>query len=192
MPYIYTGRKDSNRFEHTSFVVEGHEIETWRNETLEDAKCQVLFTNGCYDILHPGHIRVFHTMKRRNPNSSLIVGLNSDDSVRRLKGQYRPINNEAIRIYNLMAVAYVDFVFVFNSDTPEDLIKLLKPTILFKGGDYTPDKVAGSKFVKGNGGQVIIIERDPKYSTTDLITKIGHTYIKESFGEDCLILKGER
>ena len=98
MSYIYTGRKDDSRYEYTSAVVEDSDITTWRETSLEESKCPILFTNGCFDVLHPGHIRVFHTMKRRNPNSALIVGLNSDNSIKRLKGDNSQLEAYATRL----------------------------------------------------------------------------------------------
>lgn len=131
-----------------------------------------VFTNGCFDLLHPGHLR--YLAQARDLGDFLIIGLNSDDSVRRLKGPNRPIQNEAIRAELLAALHVVDAVVVFNEDTPFELISYLKPDVLVKGGDYTPDTVVGADVATANGGQVKIIPFEAGYSTTDLIAKIKH------------------
>jgi len=192
MPYIYSCRNKDNLYQFEHGALEFEEIKNWRETTLEAFKCPVLFTNGCYDILHPGHIKTFNTMKRKYPLSFLIVGLNSDKSVKKLKGNHRPINGEAIRDFNLMSLAAVDVVFIFDSEEElELLIQAIRPTILFKGGDYSKKAITGAECIKKNGGQVMILDRDPKFSTSDLVTKIGHTYLKEQFGENVLLVKGE-
>ncbi len=133
---------------------------------------KIVFTNGCFDLLHPGHIR--YLADARSLGDFLVVGLNSDDSVSRLKGENRPIQKEAVRAELLGALHSVDAVVVFNEDTPFDLISHLKPDILVKGGDYTPDTVVGADVVTANGGQVKIIPFEAGFSTTELISKIKH------------------
>ncbi|MCK4852148.1 MAG: D-glycero-beta-D-manno-heptose 1-phosphate adenylyltransferase, partial [Candidatus Omnitrophica bacterium] len=128
------------------------------------------FTNGCFDVLHLGHVRYLRSAKQEC--DVLIVGVNSDDSVRRLKGEGRPVNNERARMEVLAAVEYVDIVTLFAEDTPETLIESLTPQILFKGGDWNEDSVAGARHVKSRGGKVRILPYEEGYSTTDIITRL--------------------
>lgn len=131
---------------------------------------EIVFTNGCFDLLHPGHIR--YLAQARDLGDFLIIGLNSDASVSRLKGPERPIQPETVRAEMLAALHVVDAIVIFNEDTPLELITTLKPDILVKGGDYTPDTVVGADVVAANGGRVEIIQFETGYSTTDLISKI--------------------
>ena len=131
---------------------------------------EIVFTNGCFDLLHPGHIR--YLAQARDLGDFLIIGLNSDDSVSRLKGPERPIQPETVRAEMLAALHVVDAVVIFNEDTPLELITALKPDILVKGGDYTPETVVGADVVTAHGGRVEIIKFETGYSTTDLISKI--------------------
>ncbi|MCE2844486.1 MAG: D-glycero-beta-D-manno-heptose 1-phosphate adenylyltransferase [Sediminibacterium sp.] len=128
------------------------------------------FTNGCFDILHQGHI--FSLGEAAKEADYLIVGLNSDASVQRLKGPSRPINNTENRAIVLSNLAIVDLLVVFEEDTPLELIKALMPDILVKGGDYTIDQIVGAKEVIAGGGKVIINPIIEGYSTTGLIEKI--------------------
>jgi D-beta-D-heptose 7-phosphate kinase/D-beta-D-heptose 1-phosphate adenosyltransferase len=128
------------------------------------------FTNGCFDILHQGHI--FSLGEAAKEADYLIVGLNSDASVKRLKGPSRPINNTENRAIVLSNLAIVDLLIVFEEDTPLELIKALMPDILVKGGDYTIDQIVGAKEVIAGGGKVIINPIVEGYSTTGLIEKI--------------------
>jgi len=128
------------------------------------------FTNGCFDILHQGHI--FSLGEAAKEADYLIVGLNSDASVQRLKGPSRPINNSENRAIVLSNLAIVDLLVVFEEDTPLELIKALMPDILVKGGDYTIDQIVGAKEVIAGGGKVIINPIVEGYSTTGLIEKI--------------------
>jgi len=128
------------------------------------------FTNGCFDILHQGHI--FSLGEAAKEADYLIVGLNSDASVQRLKGPSRPINNTENRAIVLSNLAIVDLLVVFEEDTPLELIKALMPDILVKGGDYTIDQIVGAKEVIAGGGKVIINPIVEGYSTTGLNEKI--------------------
>ena len=130
----------------------------------------IVFTNGCFDILHPGH--VFYLKKARKYGDILVVGLNTDKSVRRLKGGARPINNQNDRAYLLAALETVDFISFFSPSTPLDLIKKVRPDILVKGGDWTTDKIAGGDFVQDYGGKVMRLPYLENYSTSKLIAKI--------------------
>ena len=131
---------------------------------------KVSFTNGCFDILHPGHL--FSLKQAADEADFLIVGLNSDASVKKLKGPSRPINNTASRAIVLAHLIVVDAVVVFEEETPLELIKALLPDVMVKGGDYTVDQVVGGKEVIANGGKVIINPIVEGFSTTSLIEKM--------------------
>jgi rfaE bifunctional protein nucleotidyltransferase chain/domain len=131
---------------------------------------KVSFTNGCFDILHPGHL--FSLKQAAAEADYLIVGLNSDASVKRLKGPSRPINNTESRAIVLANLIVVDAVVVFEEETPLELIKALLPDVMVKGGDYTIDQVVGGKEVMANGGKVIINPIVEGFSTTSLIEKM--------------------
>lgn len=126
----------------------------------------IIFTNGCFDILHAGHVD--YLQKAKALGNYLIVGLNSDESVRRLKGDKRPINDEQSRKKVLEELKCVDEVIIFTEDTPYELIKIVKPDIMVKGGDYKPEDVVGKDLVK----HVKIIPYLKNYSTTNIINKI--------------------
>jgi len=142
-----------------------HQIRRWRllSKTIG-------FTNGCFDILHQGHISSLSDAAREA--DILIVGLNSDASTRRLKGPQRPINNEQARATVLASLLMVDAVILFEEDTPLDLITNVAPDVLVKGGDYTIDQIVGAKEVMAAGGRVVINPIVPGFSTTGLIDKI--------------------
>ena len=130
---------------------------------------KVVFTNGCFDILHTGHISLLETAKRQA--DVLIVGLNTDDSIKRLKGNDRPINNEYDRAKVLSALEAVDGVVLFIEDTPIELVNGIVPNVLVKGADYTIDKVVGSDVVSRNGGEVVLVPLIQEKSTTNIIEK---------------------
>jgi rfaE bifunctional protein nucleotidyltransferase chain/domain len=131
----------------------------------------VVFTNGVFDLLHPGHIDVL--LGARAAGAHLVVGLNSDASVRRLgKGPERPVRVEADRAYVLAALEMVDAVVVFDEDTPLELVRTLEPDVIAKGGDYTPASVVGAAEVTARGGRVVIIPVTPGHSTTSTIEKL--------------------
>ena len=144
---------------------------------LKSANNKIVFTNGCFDILHKGHLSYLHQSK--DLGDYLIVGLNSDDSVTLLKGSDRPINNQNVRAKNLLRLDYVDAVIIFSEETPEELIKLLLPDILTKGGDYQKNQIAGSNTVINNGGKVIILPHLKGYSTTAIINNQGKGLTEE-------------
>jgi D-beta-D-heptose 7-phosphate kinase/D-beta-D-heptose 1-phosphate adenosyltransferase len=130
----------------------------------------IAFTNGVFDILHPGHI--FSLSQAAKEADYLIVGLNSDDSVKRLKSSGRPINNQESRSLILAALLMVDAVVIFEEDTPLELINALRPDVLVKGGDYTIEQIVGAKEVVRNGGRVVINPIVEGYSTTDIVNKL--------------------
>lgn len=131
---------------------------------------KIAFTNGCFDILHRGH--VFSLSQAAAEADYLIVGLNSDASTRRLKGEQRPINDEQSRALLLAAMVMVDAVVLFEEDTPLELIKLLEPDVLVKGGDYTVEQIAGASEVIQKGGKVVINPIVEGFSTTGIVGKI--------------------
>ncbi|HET9010182.1 MAG TPA: D-glycero-beta-D-manno-heptose 1-phosphate adenylyltransferase [Gemmatimonadaceae bacterium] len=135
----------------------------WR----EGRSGRVVFTNGVFDLLHPGHVDVL--LGARRAGDHLIVGLNSDDSVRRLKGEERPVRSEAERAYVLAAFEMVDCVVLFEQDTPLELIRVLRPDVLVKGGDYREETIVGAPDVRGWGGDVRVIPLTPGQSTTNII-----------------------
>jgi D-beta-D-heptose 7-phosphate kinase/D-beta-D-heptose 1-phosphate adenosyltransferase len=132
---------------------------------------KVVFTNGVFDIIHSGHIS--YLTKARQLGDILIIGLNSDSSVTRLKGPTRPINNQNDRAIVLSALKPVDYVVFFEEDTPFNLIKLLQPDVLVKGGDYTEETIVGADIVRQNGGEVFVIPFVEGKSTTKIIEKIN-------------------
>jgi D-beta-D-heptose 7-phosphate kinase / D-beta-D-heptose 1-phosphate adenosyltransferase len=129
----------------------------------------IVFTNGCFDLFHAGHLVSLLGAKRHG--DLLVVGLNSDASVRGLKGDGRPVNGQEDRASVLAGLACVDIVVIFDESTPEELIRQLEPDVLAKGGDYTPDQVAGADFVLGRGGRVVTIPLVPGLSTTALLER---------------------
>jgi len=131
---------------------------------------RIVFTNGCFDLLHPGHVH--YLQEARDLGDLLIVGLNDDDSIRRLKGASRPVNNLEHRACMLAALRSVDLVVPFSEDTPLNLITALLPDILVKGGDYRPDDIVGAKEVCANGGKVIVIPFLEGHSSTNIIARI--------------------
>jgi len=142
-----------------------HQLRRWR--LLGKS---IAFTNGCFDILHEGHIASLSDAAREA--DILIVGVNSDDSTCRLKGPQRPINPQQARATVLAALLMVDAVIIFGEDTPLELIKIVQPDVLVKGGDYTLDQIVGAKEVMAAGGRVVINPIVPGFSTTGLIEKI--------------------
>jgi len=146
------------------------QIAVWR---FKDKK--IVFTNGCFDILHLGHIELL--VKAKGLGNVLIVGLNSDSSVRNIKGPHRPVNSQHARSFTLAALSAVDAVILFDEDTPEKLIRLIQPDILVKGQDYEGKEIVGSDIVEARGGKVITIELTRGYSTTHTIEKAHKVHL---------------
>jgi rfaE bifunctional protein nucleotidyltransferase chain/domain len=144
------------------------QLKIWK---LMDKK--VVFTNGVFDILHYGHLALLNDAA--SFADILIVGINSDASVKRLKGDSRPVNNQASRALMLASLVMVDAVIVFEEDTPLELIKLITPKILVKGGDYTIETIVGAEETIANGGEVKIIPLEKGFSTTSIIEKAKTT-----------------
>ena len=134
---------------------------------LKEQQNSIVFTNGCFDLLHKGHIDLLN--KASTYGDILIVGLNSDNSVKNLKGKGRPIENEITRSKKLLEISNVDFVIIFNSETPKDLIIKIMPDVLVKGGDYNKDDIVGSNEVISSGGKVKIVPLTKGFSTTSII-----------------------
>jgi len=144
-------------------------LEEWRLQGK-----RIVFTNGCFDLLHPGHID--YLQKARELGDVLIIGLNDDDSVRRLKGPTRPINPLSDRAIMLASLRAVDMVVSFTEDTPLELIKSLMPDVLVKGGDYEPDSIVGAKEIRESGGEVIVMPFVDGHSSSELIERIKTTH----------------
>jgi len=150
-------------------------IQSW--ETIQSTVSQwksvgekIVFTNGCFDILHFGHIH--YLAEASDLGDRLVIGLNSAASVKRLKGEHRPINDEATRQHLLAALEFVDAVVVFEEDTPLELIKIILPDMIVKGGDWKPEQIVGSDIVLANGGEVKSLAFKEGYSTTSIEEKI--------------------
>lgn len=143
-------------------------VEYWKSQHQK-----IVFTNGCFDILHLGHIDYLEKAKEKGDR--LIIGLNSDSSIKIIKGENRPINNNEFRSRMLSALEFVDAVVLFDEETPLELIKSVKPDVLVKGDDYLTEDIVGADFVLTNGGKVETVQLVEGYSTTDLIKKIKNS-----------------
>lgn len=152
----------------TSKLLDGHNLNTalelWRGEGKT-----LVFTNGCFDIVHRGHVE--YLAKASDLGDILFIGLNTDASVRRLKGQSRPAQDEIARARVLSAMFFVDAICLFDQDTPYELIKQVKPDILVKGKDYKEEEIVGHDIVKKNNGEIITIDLTEGYSTSKIISK---------------------
>lgn len=149
-----------------SKVMSWNAMRDWR----ADFWGRVVFTNGVFDLLHPGHIDVLNAA--RQAGDALVVGINSDDSVKRLKGESRPIRSQIERAYVVAALEAVDVVTVFDDDTPLDLVRCLEPDVIAKGGDYTEATIVGADDVRERGGEVLVIPLTPGQSTTSIIERM--------------------
>ncbi len=145
------------------------QIKRWK-----EASQKIVFTNGCFDLLHVGH--VMYLQQAKSLGDKLIVAVNSDASVSKLKGPHRPIKDEYNRMSIMAALQSVDMVLVFDEDTPYDLIKMIVPDILVKGGDWSPDQIVGSDIVLSHRGEVKSLQFLEGYSTTALEKKILDSY----------------
>lgn len=145
-------------------------------ENLKKENKKIVFTNGCFDLLHLGHIR--YLQEAKNLGDCLIVGLNSDSSVRALKGEKRPLVPQQERAEIISSLSCVDYVVIFDELTPENLILSLKPHLQVKGGDYKIEEIPERKAVESYGGKVVIVPYVKGYSTTNLVEKILEQYTK--------------
>jgi len=169
-----------NRKERMNKILTRTQLKEKIDHLREDGK-KIVFTNGCFDILHVGHTRYLREAKK--VGDVLILALNSDDSVRSLKGEKRPLVPEAERADVVASLESVDFVTIFHEQTPLTLIEYLKPDILVKGGDWAEEQVVGRESVKKWGGRVIIIPETKGSSTTNIIEKILNVYGQEISGD---------
>jgi D-beta-D-heptose 7-phosphate kinase/D-beta-D-heptose 1-phosphate adenosyltransferase len=144
----------------------------WRTQGL-----RIGFTNGCFDLLHPGHVRLM--TEARAACDRLVVGLNSDASVKRLKGKERPVQDQQARAEVLAALEAVDLVVIFEQDTPVELIRRVKPTVLVKGADYRIEEVVGREIVESHGGKVVLVDLVPGYSTTAIVQRSAANSMRE-------------
>ena len=149
-------------------ILSAEELNSFRKD---NAQKKIVFTNGCFDILHVGHKR--YLQQAATLGDILVVGVNSDASVRRLKGPTRPVNNEQDRAEMLSALGFIDYVVIFDEDTPYELIKKIQPDVLVKGGDYKPEEVIGKDIVEARGGRLELISFVEGKSTTNIIKKIN-------------------
>ncbi len=139
-------------------------------DTVRAEGAKIVFTNGCFDVLHAGHVR--YLTEAQTMGDFLVVGLNSDASVRRLKGEDRPVNGEEDRAEVLDALRAVDIVTIFDEPTAEALVSLVRPDVYVKGGDYTPDTLPEARIVEANGGRVEFVKLVEGKSTTNIIERI--------------------
>ncbi len=153
-------RRPADKIMTRAFVAE------WRRSVTGP----VVFTNGVFDLLHPGHIDVLDGARREG--AVLVVGLNSDASVKRLKGPTRPVRSEAERAHVLAGLEAVDAVVVFDEDTPLELVQTLQPDVIVKGGDYSPETIVGADVVRSRGGRVVVVPLLAGQSTTSIIEKL--------------------
>ena len=140
-------------------------------EKLGKVAGKIVFTNGVFDLLHPGHVDILTAA--RSYGDALIVGLNSDASVKRLKGKDRPVRNQGERAYVLAALEAVDIVVIFEEDSPLELVQSLRPDVIVKGGDYTLDSIVGAREVESWGGRAIVVPLTPGQSTSSIIEKLS-------------------
>lgn len=131
---------------------------------------KIVFTNGCFDILHQGHIE--YLAKAAGLGTKLLIGLNTDASIKRLKGEKRPVNPQEARALLLSSLLFTDKIIFFEEDTPLELIRFIQPNILVKGKDYKPEEIVGYDIVKAYQGEVVTIELTPGFSTTSILNKI--------------------
>ena len=133
----------------------------------KEKNLKIVFTNGCFDIVHRGHLD--YLFKASGLGDILFVGLNSDDSVRRLKGENRPLQDQASRALLLASMEFIDYVCIFSEDTPYELIKAVQPDVLVKGSDYKPTEIVGYDIVKAKNGEVVTVDLTQGYSSTGII-----------------------
>lgn len=131
---------------------------------------KIVFTNGCFDILHRGHVE--YLAKAAALGDKLVIGLNTDTSVRRLKGESRPVNDQEARAILLSSLIFTDRIIFFEDDTPLELIRYIQPDVLVKGKDYKPEEIVGYDIVKSRGGEIITIELTTGFSTTSILKRI--------------------
>lgn len=151
-------------------ILDGNNLENWLGECRRSGK-KIVFSNGCFDILHRGHVE--YLSKAAAKGDVLIIGLNTDASVKRLKGPSRPVNDENARAFVLAALGFVSAVTLFDEDTPYQLINKVQPDVLVKGSDYKPEDIVGYDIVMAKGGRVETIDLVEGFSTTKTIEKLS-------------------
>lgn len=156
-------------------IVSINEIVEIKDKLKKEGK-RVVFTNGCFDILHRGHVE--YLSKAKELGDVLIVGLNSDSSVRQIKGEGRPIVQQEDRAVILSSLYFVDYVVIFEEQTPYELISKIVPDVLVKGSDWSAENVVGKDIVEANGGKVVLIELTPNRSTTNIIKTVLERFCK--------------
>jgi len=156
-------------------IIKIDEFISIRENIRKDGK-SLVFTNGCFDIIHRGHVEYLNQAK--SLGDYLIIGVNSDNSVKKLKGKFRPINKENDRAFVLDNLKAVDFVIIFNEDTPYEIIKKTLPDFLVKGGDWKEEDIVGADIVKSNGGKVLSLKFIKNYSTTSIINELNDLHLK--------------
>lgn len=149
-------------------ILEGEGFEKWLDECRKNGK-RIVFTNGCFDILHRGHVE--YLSKAAAFGDVMVVGLNTDASVKRLKGPSRPVNDEYARAFVLAGLEFVSAVVLFDEDTPYNLIKKVQPDFLVKGSDYKPENIVGYDIVTAKGGKVVTVDLVEGYSTTKILSR---------------------
>ena len=155
--------KINNKIFGLEFLIKN--LDQWRNENKK-----IVFTNGCFDLIHLGHIELL--ARSSDLGDILIIGVNSDSSIQKLKGENRPIIEGNSRVKQLAALEFVDAVVLFDEDTPQKLIETIKPDVITKGGDYKAENIVGNEVVTQKNGQVVIIPLTQGYSTTSILKKI--------------------
>ncbi len=155
-------------------ILSADEFEKIRTEFSSEHK--LVFTNGCFDILHAGHVDLLS--RAREQGDILVLGLNSDKSVRSIKGEKRPVTSQQQRAFVLAGLACIDYVIFFDEDTPYNLINKVQPDVLVKGGDWSVDNIVGRDIVEGRGGKVLSLPLLPGYSTTSVIRHIRENEIE--------------
>lgn len=150
-------------------LLDGEKLAKWLDDCRKNSK-KIVFSNGCFDILHRGHVE--YLAKAAAFGDVMIIGLNTDASVKRLKGPSRPVNDENARAFVLAGLEFVSAVVLFDEDTPYNLIKTVQPDVLVKGSDYKPENIVGYDVVTAKGGKVVTVDLVEGFSTTGIITKM--------------------
>jgi len=151
-------------------LLDGDGLAAWLNDCRKSGK-KIVFSNGCFDILHRGHVE--YLAKAASFGDVMVIGLNTDASVRRLKGPSRPVNDENARAFVLAGLEFVSAVVLFDEDTPYNLIKTVQPDVLVKGSDYKPENIVGYDIVTAKGGKVVTVDLVEGFSTTKTIEKMS-------------------
>lgn len=146
-------------------------VNMWASALTAARRKKIIFTNGCFDVFHAGHMFLFSQMRFRHPNGLIVVGVNDDYSVRRLKGPERPINCAEDRLFVLQGCKYIDFALPFGEDTPENIVLVLRPDVIVKGEDYKGKEIVGADHVKSWGGQVELVPIYRNISSTGILEK---------------------